>query len=89
MHNLYEYILGVAQSELEYVKLEDLPDEASVRRLTVRQCRVLLAKHRVTATAIIEKDQLVDRVLTLWRSYMENNISELFPSFGVVTLWVV
>lgn len=65
------------QSELDYIKLEALTDETMVRRLTVRQCRVLLAKHRVTTTAIIEKEQLVDRVLTLWRSYKQNKQSEL------------
>ncbi|KAF2362723.1 Zinc finger FYVE/PHD-type [Trinorchestia longiramus] len=61
--------------ELDYIKLDDLADEESVRALTVRQCRVLLAKHRVTATAIIEKEHLVDRVLTLWRSYKDNQKS--------------
>lgn len=69
--------LSLRQSELDYIKLDDLADEESVRRLTVRQCRVLLAKHRVTSTAIIEKEQLLDRVVTLWRSYKENKQSKL------------
>ena len=67
-----------SQREIEQIKLQDLATEEAVRGLSVRQCRVLLAKHRVTATAIIEKQHLLDRVLTLWRSYKENAASECF-----------
>lgn len=55
--------------------LEDLSlvtSERLISRLSVRQCRHLLALHRVSTHGLLERHELVERLVLLWRDIRRN-----------------
>lgn len=51
------------------VALADLKSEEDIRRLSVRQCKELLALHRVNYSGITEKSELLNKIDMLWKDY--------------------
>lgn len=51
------------------VALEDLKSEEEIHKLSVRQCKELLSRHRVTYTGVREKSELLNKIKILWEDY--------------------
>ncbi|KAG0729986.1 E3 ubiquitin-protein ligase RNF34 [Chionoecetes opilio] len=51
------------------VALEDLKSEEEIRRLTVKQCKELLALHRVNYSGVREKSELLSKIKILWEDH--------------------
>ncbi|KAG7166220.1 uncharacterized protein LOC121869608 [Homarus americanus] len=54
------------------IPLGDLKSEEDIRRLSVRQCKELLALHRVNYSGVREKSELLKKIEMLWKDYQNS-----------------
>ncbi|KAK7068995.1 hypothetical protein SK128_004022 [Halocaridina rubra] len=51
------------------VALEELKCEEDIHGLSIRQCKEILALHRVNLSGVREKSELINKVIILWKDY--------------------
>ncbi|XP_071541068.1 uncharacterized protein [Panulirus ornatus] len=54
------------------IPLGDLKSEEDIHRLSVRQCKEILALHRVSYSGVREKSELLNKIELLWRDYQNS-----------------
>ncbi|XP_066956207.1 E3 ubiquitin-protein ligase RNF34-like [Macrobrachium rosenbergii] len=57
------------QFGLGIVSLGDLKTQEDINRLSIRQCKELLAFHRVNLSGVREKSELINKIEILWKDY--------------------
>ncbi|XP_068215289.1 E3 ubiquitin-protein ligase RNF34 [Palaemon carinicauda] len=57
------------------VSLGDLKTEDDIRRLSIRQCKEVLAFHRVNLSGVREKSELTNKIIILWKDYQASRQS--------------